>query len=98
MSRCIRPRNRFEAFSGLALSSLKSRNLKDAFICAPTVQQLFVGEAGEPGLKSARASWIMSTMMLPSTVHLSNATALSRREHLTGKLLTVGIVLFVAPT
>jgi hypothetical protein len=50
MSRCKRPRNRFDAISGLAVSSLKSCNLKGAFMCAPTVQQLFVGETDDPGL------------------------------------------------
>jgi hypothetical protein len=47
MSVCKRPRNRLHAFSDLAVSSLTSCNLKGAFIRAPTIQQMFVVEAGD---------------------------------------------------
>jgi hypothetical protein len=39
------PRKRLHVLSGLAVSAVKSCDLKGAFMCAPTVQQTFVAEA-----------------------------------------------------
>jgi hypothetical protein len=81
-----RPRKRLDVLSGLAVSAVKSCDLKGAFMCAPMVQQMFPEARSE--------SYRYGVSFAPS-VHCSDVVVSGLLSPpLVGRNRSVGVVLF----